>query len=233
MQIQKKYNYILIKLKKIMKCLLKFKRRNIQQILFILPLICLIFLTSCKQNANSSESELINKINAVQQQMMIQGNISEEEELAMSSLCSLIRDDDFDDYGRDDVIIFKDIENVPIYNGCEGLSKEETKKCFNESISKFIKQEFNLSISNALDLSEPQQVAAFFVIDENGKLSGMKIRDAELTIQAELVRVFKKIPKMKPATQDGINVPVLCSMLVTYGSELIIELTYISSGPVD
>ena len=215
---------------------------NFRREIFYQPLInySILFLTllslSCgqkSQTSGKSESELINKINAVQQQMMVQGNISEEEELAMSSLCNLIRDDDFDDYGRDDVIIFKDIENAPIYNGCEGLSKEETKKCFNESISKFIKQEFNSSIANALNISEPQQVAAFFIIDENGKLSGMKIRDTELTIQAEIVRVLKKIPKMKPAIQDGINVPVLCSMLVTYGSEIIIELTYISSGPVD
>ncbi len=220
-----------------MKNILNFRRENFYQPLINYSILFLTLLSlSCgqkSQTSGKSESELINKINAVQQQMMVQGNISEEEELAMSSLCSLIRDDGFDDYGRDDVIIFKDIENAPIYNGCEGLSEEETKKCFNESISKFIKQEFNSSIANALDISEPQQVAAFFIIDENGKLSGMKIRDAELTIQAEIARVLKKIPKMKPATQDGINVPVLCSMLVTYGSELIIELTYISSGPID
>ncbi len=217
--------------------IVNFRRENFYQPLINYSILFLTLLSlSCgqkSQTSGKSESELINKINAVQQQMMVQGNISEEEELAMSSLCSLIRDDDFDDYGRDDVIIFKDIENAPIYNGCEGLSEEETKKCFNESISIFIKQEFNLSISNALDLSEPQQVAAFFVIDENGKLSGMKIRDSEVTIQAEIARVLKKVPKMKPATQDGINAPVLCSMLVTYGSEVIIELTYISSGPVD
>ncbi len=36
---------------------------------------------------------------------------------------------------------------------------------------------------------------------------------------------------MKPATQDGINVPVLCSMLVTYGSEIEIELVYIPETP--
>ena len=218
--------------------ILNFRRENFNQPLINYSILFLTLLSlSCgqkSQTSGKSESELINKINAVQKQMMVQGNINEEEELAMSSLCSLMsRDDDFDDYGRDDVIIFKDIENAPIYNGCEGLSEEETKKCFNESISKFIKQEFNSSIANALDISEPQQVAFFFIIDENGKLSGMKIRDAELTIQAEIARVLKKIPKMKPATQDGINAPVLCSMLVTYGSEIIIELTYISSGPVD
>lgn len=199
-------------------------------IIFSLTLfiLCTVSYGQESQTSGKSESELINKVNAVQKQMMVQGNISKEEELAISSLCSLIsHNDGFDKYNPDGRILFKNIENAPIYNGCEGLSEEGTKKCFNESISKFIKQEFNSSIANALDISESKQVAVFFVIDENGKLSGMKIRDAEVTIQAEIGRVLRKIPKMKPATQDGINVPVLCSILVTYGSEIIIEFVYI------
>jgi hypothetical protein len=36
---------------------------------------------------------------------------------------------------------------------------------------------------------------------------------------------------MKPATQDGINVPVLCSMVISYGSEIEIELRYIPETP--
>lgn len=215
------------------------KKENIQQTLVFLSLtLFILFSVSCGQESQSSrksESKLINKVKAVQRQIMIQGNMSEEEELALSSLCSLISGNDgFDNnYSPDGVILFKDVENAPIYNGCEGLSEEETKKCFNESIVKFIKQEFNSSIANALDISEPKQVAAFFVIDKNGSLSGMKIRDTELTIQAEIGRVLKKIPKMKPATQDGINVPVQCSMLVTYGSEITIEFIYIPSHLVD
>jgi len=219
-----------------MKSTLNFKRENFYQPLIncLIIFFTLVSVFSCgqeSQTSGKSESILINKINAVQRQIMVQGNISEEEELAILSLCSLMRDDEFDDYGRDDAIIFKDVENGPIYYGCEGLSEEETKNCFKKSIYSFIKREFNLSISKALDLSEPQQVAAFFIIDENGKLSGMKIRDAELTIQAEIARILKKIPKMKPAAQNGINVPVLVSFLVTYGNEIEIEVIYIPEGP--
>ena len=215
---------------------LNFRKEKKHQALIIFSLtLFILFTISCDQKPQSSgksESELINKVNAVQQQIMIQGNMSEEEELALSSLCSVISPKDgFENKYIDGAILFKDVKNSPIYNGCEGLSEEETKKCFNESIVKFIKEEFNSSIVNALDISEPQQVAAFFIIDENGKLSGMKIRDTEVTIQAEIVRVLRKIPKMKPATQDGINVPVLCSMLITYGSEIEIELVYIPETP--
>ena len=108
---------------------------------------------------------------------------------------------------------------------------KKKKKCFKESISKFIKQEFNSSILNVLDISEPQQVAAFFLIDKNGNVSSMKVRVADVAIQAEIGRILRKIPKMKPATQDGINVPVVCSILVTYSSEIAIEFVYIPAIP--
>ena len=213
---------------------MNFRKENTHQALIIFSLtLFILFTVSCGQESQSSgksESELINRITAVQQQIMVQGNMSEEEELAISSLCSLLSGNDGFD-GSIDYILFKDVENAPIYNGCEGLSDEETKKCFNESIVKFIKQEFNSSIANALDISEPQQVAAFFIIDKNGNMSSMKVRVADVTIQAEIGRVFRKIPKMKPATQDGIKVPVLCSILVTYGSEIEIELVYIPETP--
>ena len=208
---------------------LRKERRHQALIIFALTFF-ILFTISCgkeSQTSGKSESELINKVNAVQQQIMKQGNISEEEELAILSLASLVSHNDGFQNSSGDVILFKDVENAPIYNGCEGLSEDEIKKCFNESIIKFIKQEFNLSIANALDISEPQEVAVFFIIDENGNLSKIKIRDAELTIQGEIGRVLRKIPRMKPATQDGIIVPVLCSMLVTYGSGVIVEFVYI------
>ena len=213
---------------------LRKEKKHHSLIIFSLSLF-MLFTISCDQKpqlSEKSESKLIDKVNAVQQQIMVQGNISDEEQLAISSLCSLMpSNDSFIKFNTDGAVLFKDVKKAPIYDGCEGLSGEETKKCFNESIVKFIKEEFNSSIVNALNISEPQEVAAFFIIDKNGNLTGMKIRDAEVTIQGEIGRVLKKIPKMKPATQDGINVPVLCSMLVTYGSEIEIELVYILETP--
>jgi len=73
-------------------------------------------------------------------------------------------------------MILKDVEIAPVYYGCEELSKKETKKCFNNKVSKFIKREFNLSISKDLNLSEPKLVKAFFIINENGNLTGKKVR---------------------------------------------------------
>ena len=198
----------------------------------LIPLLLFIPLVIFGQN--NTESELIMKINAVQQQVMAQGNITKEEEQAMLSLCSIMsHDDGLANYNSDNRMILKDVEIVPVYDGCEELSEEETKKCFNNKISTFIKREFNLNVSKDLNLSEPKQVDAFFIINENGKLTGMKVRDSEVTIQSEILRVLRKMPIMKPAIHNGKSVSVLCSIIVKYGNEIEIDAVYIPERPND
>jgi hypothetical protein len=197
-------------------------------------LIVLLFF-SCKEESNAvknTESDLITKINAVQEQVMAQGNMTEAEEQALLSLCSIVsHDDGLGTYTSDNSMILKDVEIAPVYNGCEDLSIEETRACFNTKVSAFIKREFNLSISNDLNLSEPKRVEAFFIINENGNLTGMKVRDSEVTVQAEILRVLRKIPVMKPATQNGESVSVLCSIVLTYGNDIEVDVVYIPERP--
>jgi len=197
-------------------------------------ILLLLFIPLVSFGQKNTKSELIMKINAVQQQVMAQGNITEDEEQAMLSLCSIIsRDDGLANYNPDNRMILKDVEIAPVYNGCEELSKEEIKKCFNNKVSKFIKQEFNLNISRDLNLSEQKQVEAFFIINENGNLTGMKVRNSELTIQAEILRVLRKVPVMKPAIHNGNSVAVLCSIIVKYGNEIEVDAVYIPERPTN
>ena len=196
----------------------------------LILLLLLIPLLSFGQK--NIESELIMKINAVQQQVMAQGNITEDEQQAMLSLCSIMsRDDGLANYNPDNRMILKDVEIAPVYNGCEELSEEEIKECFNNKVSTFIKREFNLSLSKDLNLSEPNQVEAFFIINENGNLTGMKVRNSEITIQAEILRVLRKMPVMKPAIHNGKSVAVLCSIIVKYGNEIEIDAVYVPEIP--
>ena len=197
-------------------------------------LLVLLFFPLVSFGQKNTESELIIKINAVQQQVMAQGNITEEEERAILSLCSIMsKDDGLANYSPDDRMILKDVEIAPVYNGCEKLSEKEIKKCFNNKVSTFIKREFNLNISRDLNLSEPRQVEAFFIINENGNLTGMKVRNSELTIQAEILRVLRKVPVMKPAIHNGNSVAVLCSIIVKYGNEIEVDAVYIPERPTN
>ena len=211
---------------------IKFGIQNLMAISIIfIGLLCV----SCKEKREPSvntESELIMKINAVQEQVMAQGNLTKEEEQAMLGICSIVsQDDGLATYTTDNSIILKDVEIAPVYNGCEELSTEKTMTCFKNKISTFIKQEFNLNVSKDLNLSELKQVEAFFIIDESGNVTGLKVRDSEVTIQAEILRVLRKIPVMKPATHNGEGVSVLCSIIVNYGNEIEVETIYIPERP--
>jgi len=206
-----------------------------QNIMVLLTIFMVLLCVSCKEESNSlknTESDLITKINAVQEQVMAQGNMTEIEEQALLSLCSIVsQDDGLGTYTTDNSMILKDVEITPVFNGCEDLSKKETRECFNDKVSTFIKREFNLSVSKDLNLSELKEVDVFFIINESGNLTGMKVRNSEVTVQAEILRVLRKIPVMKPATQNGESVSVLCSIVMAYGNNIEVDVVYIPERP--
>jgi hypothetical protein len=211
------------------------RRKRTQNLVYISIISFGILCVSCKDSPNASintESELITKINAVQEQVMAQGNITKEEEKALLGLCSIIsHNDGLANYNPDNRMILKDVDFAPVYEGCEELSKEETKNCFINKVSTFIKREFNLELSKELNLSEPKQVDTFFIINESGNLTGMKVRNSEVTIQGEILRVLRKMPAMKPAVHDGKSVSVLCSIIIKYGNDIEIDVVYIPELP--
>lgn len=216
----------------------KFKPKTrlvFRNLMLVSSILVLLLSVSCKEKSDSlknTESDLITKINAVQEQVMAQGNMTEIEEQALLSLCSIVsQDDGMAIYTSDNSVLLKDVQIAPVYDGCENLSIAETRECFDNKISTFIKREFNLSVSKDLNLSEPKLVEAFFIINENGNLTGMKVRDSEVTVQAEILRVLRKMPVMKPATHNGKTVSVLCSMVVKYGNDVDVDIVYIPERP--
>ena len=219
----------------------EYTESKFQHLIVLATILMMVVTISCKEasqpvqttdSEKNTASDLITKINAVQEQIMVQGNISEDEEQALLSLCSIVsKDDGMSVYTSDDSIILKDVEMAPVYDGCEDLSIKETRACFDHKIAAFVKREFNLSISKDLNLTEPKKVEAFFIIDENGDVTGMKVRDSEVNVQAEILRVLRKIPVMEPATQNGESVSVLCSIVITYGNNIDVDVTYIPERP--
>ncbi|MEH6536181.1 MAG: hypothetical protein V7719_07305 [Psychroserpens sp.] len=202
-----------------MKYILKFKRKSIQHVAFILPLICLVFLNSCKEKANSSDSELIQKVKAVQKQVMIQGNITDEERQYILSLTSLVGKEGIASNGFDETTKVDNVENAPVYPGCEDLSQAETKACFKQSIAQFFDTQVDSKIFKNPKFLEPKNIEILFNINKNGKMSQLKVRDADVLIQAEAARVIKLLPIMKPATQNGKAVDVIYIFSLPYGGE--------------
>ncbi|TXG37060.1 energy transducer TonB [Seonamhaeicola maritimus] len=104
---------------------------------------------------------------------------------------------------------FAVIEEVPVYPGCENLSRNNTRNCTSERISQFVMRNFNTQMVNDIGLRGKQRINVIFKIDKNGHVVDIRSRSSELESEIEANRVIALLPKMKPGKQRGraVNVP--------------------------
>lgn len=104
-------------------------------------------------------------------------------------------------------VAFAVIEDVPVFPGCEGLSKKEIKKCFQAKIQEHVKNHFKYPES-ALELGIQGRVSVVFVIDSKGYTTNIRSRGPDRVLEKEAERIIALLPKMKPGKQRGIPVKV-------------------------
>lgn len=112
-----------------------------------------------------------------------------------------------EDFDEDVQVAFAVIEDVPVFPGCERLSKQATKDCFQKKIQEHVVSNFNYP-QTALDLGIQGRVSVIFVIDKTGNIIGIRSRGPDQILQKEAERIIKKLPKMKPGRQRGRAVKV-------------------------
>ncbi|AJR03769.1 energy transducer TonB [Siansivirga zeaxanthinifaciens] len=104
-------------------------------------------------------------------------------------------------------VAFAIIEDVPVFPGCEGLSKEATKKCFEKKVQKHVVDNFNYP-EDALSLGIQGRVSVLFIIDNKGLITNVRSRGPDKILEKEAERIIKLLPKMKPGMQRGRPVKV-------------------------
>lgn len=104
-------------------------------------------------------------------------------------------------------VAFAVIEDVPIFPGCEGLSKTETKDCFQRKVQEHVIKNFNYPES-ALQLGIQGRVSVLFVIDAKGYTIGIRSRGPDRILEKEAERIIGMLPKMQPGKQRGKAVKV-------------------------
>lgn len=104
-------------------------------------------------------------------------------------------------------VAFAVIEDVPVFPGCEGLSKLETKNCFQKKMQEHVAEHFNYP-QTALDMGMQGRVSVMFVIDAKGYITGVRSRGPDKVLETEAERIIKKLPQMKPGKQRGKPVKV-------------------------
>lgn len=109
------------------------------------------------------------------------------------------------------------IQNAPVFKGCEGLSKEENKKCFDKKMNKFVQRNFDPGIANDLGLNSGKyKIQTQFIIDDKGDVVDIKIRAPHTRLKKQTQDLIEKLPKFTPGKQRNKSVKVRYTLPISF-----------------
>ncbi len=117
---------------------------------------------------------------------------------------------------EEDIIVpFAIIEDVPVFPGCEGLSKADQRTCFQQKIQEHVAKNFTYP-ETAKELGIQGKVFVLFTIGRDGIVTGIKTRGPDALLEKEAHRIIASLPKMKPGRQRNRNVSVPYSIPIFF-----------------
>jgi len=129
-------------------------------------------------------------------------------------------EEDIDDKDDPTPIGLPFVSKIPVFAGCENLSKTESRKCFDKKMNKLIRRHFNTDLANELGLkSGKNKILTQFVIDREGKVTDVKIRAPHARLKKETQRIIDKIPVFTPGENNGKKVNVRYTLPINFQVE--------------
>ena len=114
---------------------------------------------------------------------------------------------------------FAMMKNAPVYPDCKG-DAAQLKECTAEKIEDFIRTNFNTTIIDELALGQKQKRVTFqFTISRAGYVEGIRIKSADVLLDAEGERVIASLPKMKPGKHRGKAKGTLYFLSIDFGKK--------------
>ena len=107
------------------------------------------------------------------------------------------------------------ITEVPIFPGCERVSKEERLACFQKKMKKHIRRNFRYP-NSAIATQQEGRVSVLFKIDEFGKISDIRMKGPVKVLEEEAERIIRKLPQMTPGKVNGKPVRVLYTIPINF-----------------
>jgi TonB family C-terminal domain len=170
---------------------------------------CAMMVFSCKNEGKGNKDA----DNAVQDAVEAVENAAEEAVDAISDAIEVAGDAAADAVSRadekleklGDILPFSAVEAKPSFNGGDAND-------FVKYVQKNIKYP-----ENALENDIEGKVTVNFVVDATGKIRNARVvKGVDPELDAEALRVVSEAPAWAPAKQNGKNVPVTCSIPVTF-----------------
>lgn len=118
-----------------------------------------------------------------------------------------VSDVDVEEVEEDVEVPFAAIEDIPVFPGCEGMSKSKMKDCFQKKIQEHVKKNFSYP-ETALEMNIQGRVSVIFVIDSKGHTTKIRSRGPDRILEKEAERIIGLLPKMTPGKQRGKPVKV-------------------------
>ena len=123
----------------------------------------------------------------------------------------IVVEDDFDDIE----VPFAVIEDVPIFPGCESVSKSQRRACFQEQMNKHIRKNFRYP-DIAQEMGIQGRVYVNFIISKDGTITNIRMRGPDKNLENEAARIIGRLPQMTPGRQRGRAVRVPFSIPITF-----------------
>ena len=93
----------------------------------------------------------------------------------------IVVEDDFDDIE----VPFAVIEDVPIFPGCESVSKSQRRACFQEQMNKHIRKNFRYP-DIAQEMGIQGRVYVNFIISKDGSITNIRMRGPDKNLENEV-----------------------------------------------
>lgn len=188
------------------------KISKIKYVLSVPVIIVMLFVTSCKSDQNSSNTEsvtVLEHVEALKKSIAKNGVVTEAERKAIQEIYNLTANET-EEETKSSEISFKTLDKAPIFPECdENATSEELKKCFTKSISQHVAKNFNTKLADDLNLVGMQKIMVAFKVNTSGEINDVKVRAPHPALAEEAKRVVNALPKLQPGMHNGkaVNVP--------------------------
>ncbi len=152
-------------------------------------------------------------IEVVEDEEEVEETVIESTETSQEEEVMEVEDVVVEEVEEDISVPFAVIEDVPVFPGCEGASNK--KQCFQDQMQKHIRKNFRYP-EIAQEMGVQGRVSVVFVIQKDGSIGNIRMRGPDKNLEAEALRIIKKLPKMTPGKQRGRAVKVPFSIPITF-----------------
>ncbi|MDC6367273.1 MULTISPECIES: energy transducer TonB [Flavobacteriaceae] len=152
-------------------------------------------------------------IEVVEDEEEVEETVIESTETSQEEEVIEVEEVEVEEIDEDISVPFAVIEDVPVFPGCEKAGNK--KQCFQEMMQKHIRKNFRYP-EIAQEMGVQGRVNVIFVIQKDGSIGNIRMRGPDKNLEAEAMRIIKKLPKMTPGKQRGRAVKVPFSIPITF-----------------